>query len=95
MVNLSSFRAFVIVANFVPLEAFPITWPHIKGEISKPLGRFLEIEYKGVYKGSILINIYKGVRGGKRVVSLKYAFRLILVTGDYSKTKTYIKYYKV
>jgi len=36
-----------------------------------------------VRKGGILDNICKGVNGGNRVASLKYAFRLISVGGDY------------
>jgi hypothetical protein len=45
-----------------------------------------------VRKGGISANIYKRDGGGKRVASLKYAFRLILVAGNYNK-KIYILYF--
>jgi hypothetical protein len=47
------------------------------------------MERKGVRKGGISINICKRVEGGKRVASLKYAFRLISVAGDCNRVITY------
>jgi hypothetical protein len=59
----SSFKSLAISVGFAPLKAWPMTSPRIYSEISNPLGRFPEIEPKGVRVGGILVDI---VVGGRR-----------------------------